>query len=169
VMVGLAAVIGPWVVCSKAITGTAYLTPQRTPVYSVALGADTEADGWPARPNPPLTAALSKESGMIPAAVKAWSTHPGQLLNLWLRKVGRLWAVPWNDFRATVIGLTPELSAWWHVVLLVLSIGGMFSVLAGAPIRQSSGRAGRVAMFAGLAAILLTAGHFMYVPFAAIV
>ncbi len=166
---GLAIVIAPWVLTSKTLTGTAYLTPQRTPVYNVALGADTEADGWPARPNPPLTTRLSQEPSIGSATVAAWSMHPVELLSLTLRKVARLWVVPWNDFRVRVFGLTPELQAWWHSVLLILALPGALAVLSAVPLRQMTGALGRVATFVGGASILLLLGHFAYLPFAAIV
>lgn len=168
VLVGITIAVLPWALCSKAMTGSVYLTPQRVPVYNVAKGCDTEADGWEALPHPPLTELFAGSPDIPAAIVAAWQSHPAELLNLTLRKVARLWAIPWNDFRVNVFGLSAGIQAWWQIVLLILSLAGGLAVLAGLPFRLLGSGSGRTAGFVGCACLSLILGHLAYAPFEAI-
>lgn len=168
IVAGLSLVIAPWAGLSKTMTGKVFLTPQRAPVYNVAKGCDTEADGWGALPTPPLTAELSRSKSGIQVLITAWSNHPGEMLNLTLRKIARLWGTPWNDFRATVFGIPAEAQVLWHALILILAVPGALAVAAGAPLTLMPPGGRRLACFIGWGSILAFAAHLAYLPFEAI-
>ena len=150
------------------MTGKIYLTPQRGPVYNVAKGLDIEADAWGLIPESPLTVHLSNASGFLPVLREAWHSHPVELLNLTLRKVSRMWTVPWNDFRVTVLGVPAYGQVWWHILLWILAISGSIAILTGVPLRLMPGDKGHITSFIGYASILFILGHLAYLPFEAI-
>jgi hypothetical protein len=164
---GICLTLIPWAICSKLMTGQVYLTPQRVPVYNVAKGCDTEADGWEALPHSPLTELLTDSPGIMPVISAAWRSHPAEFANLTLRKIVRLWAVPWNDFKANVFFLTPAMQKWWQIMLFLLALPGALAVLCGLPVRWLEEKDRPVALFIGRACLAAIAGHLAYVPFEA--
>jgi hypothetical protein len=168
IVAGLCLVIAPWAGLSKALTGKVFLTPQRAPVYNVAKGCDTEADGWGALPTPPLTAELGRSKSGAQVLITAWSNRPGEMLNLTLRKIARLWGTPWNDFRVGIAGIPAETQALWHALILILAVPGALAVIAGVPLVLMPPGRRRLACFIGWGSILAFAAHIAYLPFEAI-
>lgn len=162
---GLAILLMPWALSSKALTGKIHLTPQRVPVFNAAKGCDIEADGWGSLPNFPLTNLLCTTDGVLPAVTAILQTHPTELAGLTMRKVSRLWGVPWNDFRLFVFQLSPAAQKWWHLTLLAASAAGALCVLTGAQERIIGEAGSRKALFVGGASILVVLAHLVYVPF----
>ncbi len=162
---GLATLLVPWTLSSKALTGRIYLTPQRVPVFNVAKGCDVEADGWGSLPNFPLTDLLCTTDAVLPTIAAVLQTHPAELVGLTLRKITRLWGIPWNDFRLPVLGLDNQSQQWWHLTLLALSAAGALGVFSARAVSGDSEASARRACFVGSAAILTVAAHLVYVPF----
>lgn len=165
ILFGLAMLLTPWALSSKALTGKVYLTPQRVPVFNVAKGCDIEADGWGSLPNFPLTNLLCTTDGVAPAIKAMLQTHPAELAGLTVRKSSRLWGVPWNDFRLPVFQLSPAAQKWWHLTLLAISVAGALCVLSGAPVRMIGAAGSPKALFVGGASLIVVLAHLVYVPF----
>lgn len=151
-----------WGLCTKAMTGVMHLTPQRVPSYNLAMGCNVKVDGWGAFPVPQSTEALSaKATVSLPGAlIETTRNHPGEITNLFLRKLSRLWFYPWNDFRISVFGISAPLQEWWHSALVALSIAGLVAVASG-----TARRRGAVGTFVGFACVLAALGHLVYIPF----
>lgn len=188
---GFCVVIIPLALGSKAMTGTLHLSLDRAPTYNAAVGCNTQTDGWETFPMPSSTDYLANSPSVLTTIAKAWQWNPATLLDLTLRKVVRLWIVPWNDFRVNVFGISAQLQSWWHTLLFALAVPGGLIVLASTVSKHHQFSAqthsilgdqissdlravpretaeDRAARLIGLASILLILGHLTYVPFGAI-
>lgn len=123
------AILAPWAVYSKMTTGKFSFTVQRGPTFNVAKGMDVEADGWGLIPDSPLRALFTEDDGPMATLSAIVSTHPQESAQLCLRKITRLYAQPWNDFKHQV--LVPGLS-WqigYHWFLLATGLAGLMAFL----------------------------------------
>ena len=73
-----------------------------------------------------------------------------------------MWSLPWNDFRYKVFGLSITLQEYWHRLLILLGIGGLFAALYGI---EAKGVKAKDIGFITAASISVVVGHFVYVPF----
>lgn len=161
---GLLLPVGAWGIYTKVSTNTVYLIPQRVPVYNAVKGVDTEADGWESMPHPPLTQLMFNAPSVGQAMLTGWLSHPGRLALLFLRKVSRLWALPWNDFRQDCLGLPLRHQVIGHLIIWALAIQGMLAVICHWPRPLS----GDTRSFVGWSCLLAIGGHLAYVPFESI-
>lgn len=161
-LAGLALTVSPWAAFTGAATGTVSLSPQRVPVLNASMGTNLESDGFGSNPQS-LNTTLFQESEGVPAVLAArWSTEAGALCNLTLRKIARLWATPWNDFRSRFLFLPVAAQVWWHQALLVAGAAGMALALAMAIKPETA---------PGLpltASVLIVLSHLIYTQFEAI-
>lgn len=169
IVAGIAVVLLPWALSTKAMTGVICLTPQRVPAYNLAMGCNVKVDGWGAMPVPQSTEELAKKARVSLAGTlfETSMSSPVEIANLFLRKLSRLWFYPWNDFRASVLGISAQLQEWWHSALVGLSVTGLLAVAAGSAGRSplSERKREAVATFVGGACVLGALSHLIYIPF----
>ncbi len=155
---GAGAILLPWLVTTRLVTGEMQLLPQRVPAYNVAKGCDVEVDGWGVVPSVPLTDIFASEKSSIDAALGVWTTRPLESVNLILRKTTRMWSWPWNDFRQHPLMLSMDVQRWWHWTFCLAALGGCFVLLTGKPFNK-------VHDFVGLASLSIVFAHLVYLPF----
>lgn len=160
-IVGFSLVLGPWLVCSYTLTGKAHFVPQRAPLYNLAKGSDTEADGWGAIPESGLTALLATSPDASSEIASAWQAHGVKLINLWARKTLRLWSVPWNDFRVDVFGLGQQYQIWWQLLIMIFAFIGSLAILSGYPSRLPMKNRRAVYVVGGISFTVIVA-HLAY-------
>ena len=160
-IVGIALIIGPWIAFGFAARGQLMLLPTRRPVYNITTGCNVEGDGWGCYPTHPV--ALMYDDNDSPAAVfyGLVKEHPAELINLSLRKITRLWNLPWNDYRYTICGLGFKQQALWQLVLLGLGLSGLVLLWA----KCFGDSISKKQKLIGLSLIALIGGHLIYLPF----
>jgi hypothetical protein len=136
---GACFVIAPWAIYTKSATGVAQYFPQRAPVLNLFVGWNLDNDGLSTLPVAPVSKSLQKiydKTGSAPQAVlNLWRHEPAASSLLALRKIGRLYGLPWNDFRRSCLFFSPKVQQWLYQVTMLLSvISACFAVGMGAPI-----------------------------------
>lgn len=120
----------PWALYSHAMTGKAAITVQRLPAYHLALGSDTETDAWGSPLLPPLTALISDSESQFAPVLAQWTYRPVEMSLIAIRKMYRLVANPWNDFRHSYFGLNASSQRVFHLVMVALAIFAMLTRLS---------------------------------------
>lgn len=162
--------LSPWMAYTYASTGQAMVTAQRVPVFNIVNGLDQESNGWASIPPSRFVNLFAEGLGIGNVTLSIFKAEPEKTTTLVLRKIPRLWQVPWNDFRSKVAGISCEPQIWWHQLLCLLGIFGglaffanakLFSSLASSTFEQKSIR------FIGYASAILLLGHVIYAGFLA--
>jgi hypothetical protein len=125
IAVGVILAFGPWALYTKTFLGKVYFTTPRNSGYNFAMGNDTEVGGVLTSPMPPLTSLHLNETQPTTILYAELANNTSEYLTMVLRKVTRMYANPWNDFRHTYFGLDSEAQQVWHLFLL---FGGAFGV-----------------------------------------
>jgi len=154
---GLVCIIMPWALYTQGATGKAQYFPQRAPVLNLFVGWDLPDDGFSTLPVAPVARQLQEvydRTGSAPQAVLwQWVNNPQGCFSLLLRKIPRLYSLPWNDFRRGSLFLSPKMQEWLHqIVLLAAFFAFCLSLLCGAPL-------------AVWLALMMVAGHFIFLLF----
>ena len=95
--------LAPWIIFTKTVTGQVYVTAQRVPTYNLVNGLDPLSDGWSSTPATPFVKLFAEDAGIMPSLVSIVKSAPLSTFNLVLRKVPRIWQLPWNDFHVKVL------------------------------------------------------------------
>lgn len=148
--------VSPWLLFETAVKAPLSLCPDRAGNLNVAVGNDTESDGWTRAPYP-IYAGLVNEKplSILKLSIK---TSTRKWLELTLGKLPRLVKAPWNDFRTAIGAFNYANQTLYHQLLLSLAAIGIF-LAAG-----SADKAERRQLLLPLAIIAL---HFVYIPFVA--
>ncbi|MBY0547686.1 MAG: hypothetical protein K2W95_10355 [Candidatus Obscuribacterales bacterium] len=157
-LAALLAVALPWCAITNEVTGKPSITAQRQPVYNVAKAWNPEFDGWGCNPHPVLTDLNGETEGPLNVVYAMWHCYPQECATLVSRKITRLFAYPWNDFKNRAVGVDMNGQIYWHQMLLCAGIYGMI-LFACCRYRQMSS-ATRLPL--ELCAILVS-GHFAYI------
>ncbi|MBX9687065.1 MAG: hypothetical protein K2X27_10210 [Candidatus Obscuribacterales bacterium] len=121
---GLLFVLAPWFYFSFKATGSFSPTAQRQPLYNVATGWNTEADGWACNPHAPLTDMFSESDGPLPTAMAIWISRPQDSFALATAKLTRLFSFPWNDFKGRAVGLDENAQILIHRLFIACAFFG---------------------------------------------
>lgn len=124
-LAAVAAVVLPWCVIANQVTGKPSITAQRQPVYNVAKAWNTEFDGWGCNPHPVLTDLNGESDGPLNVVSAMWHCHPQECATLVARKITRLFALPWNDFKNRAVGVDMNGQIYWHQMLLCAGLYGL--------------------------------------------
>ncbi|MBK8220806.1 MAG: glycosyltransferase family 39 protein [Candidatus Obscuribacter sp.] len=151
---GLALVFAPWLFITRAIAGKPLLTVTRSPAFNLFLGSDLKRDGWRAYP-------FQRDIPTVPAdAINrlflSFKQEPLAVASMEVRKVPRLLAGSWNEFRYKVFGLDSAQQDFIHRLLLLLGLSGLMLTL--------SARDKNQCRFALLSLLVLVA-HLSYCAF----
>ncbi|CAN5447907.1 hypothetical protein BH11CYA1_BH11CYA1_48630 [soil metagenome] len=159
-------VLACWGVFSYASSGHFTLMPQRMPAFNLATGNNIEIDGRATLPIAASTDAYVDKGSSLAVLSQAWSDHPSQLANLYLRKIPRVIGFVWNDFKQVVHGLDVSGQNFLHGFVLTLAAFGLFfMVIDLAQLQQSESK--RYLLLATLG--LITIHTLFFLPFEAIV
>ncbi len=161
-------VLSAWGVFSLVSSGQLTLMPQRMPAFNLATGNNIEIDGRATMPVAASTERYVDKGSSLAVLIGAWSEHPGQLANLYLRKIPRVMGFVWNDFKQVVFGLDISSQNFIHGIVLSLGAIGLFFMIS--ELAASSGVITASRQYLLLATVALIAIHALfYLPFEAIV
>jgi hypothetical protein len=119
----------PWSLYTKIATGKMSITASRFPVYNATVACDHDTDGWCTTPPSKRIDLFNESESPVAVLMSSWQTDPANCLKLSARKLTRLWSQPWNDFRRTVFGITPELQGYIHWAFIFSGFLGLFAFL----------------------------------------
>ncbi len=166
---GIGLTLAPWLIFTKTCVGQVYLTPQRQPVFNVAKGCDIEADGVGGFPYTIPCNMFTESDGALNVVASIAVTKPTEFFGLCMRKITRLFSLPWNDYRAKVLGLSAQAQAHLHRALWLIGLLGFLSICAGLKAQSKLGtKVDRQNLFVGEACALIILGHLGYILFEAI-
>ncbi len=164
---GAFVVLSAWGVFSLVSSGQLTLMPQRMPAFNLATGNNIEIDGRATMPVAASTERYVDKGSSLAVLLGAWSEHPSQLANLYLRKIPRVMGFVWNDFKQVVF-LDLSAQNFIHGVVLSLAAIGLFLMII--ELAASSGEISASRQYLLLSTIALIAIHTLfYLPFEAIV
>ncbi len=165
---GAFVVLSSWGVFSLVSSGQLTLMPQRMPAFNLATGNNIEIDGRATMPVAASTERYVDKGSSLAVLIGAWSEHPGQLANLYLRKIPRVMGFVWNDFKQAVFGLDISSQNFIHGIVLSLAAIGFFLMII--ELASSSGEISASRQYLLLSTVALIAIHTLfYLPFEAIV
>lgn len=148
----------PWSqITAKSLGKPAFLLA-RAPAYNLFVGNQVVTDGWKTWPIVPGFS--GNLNVVVDGIVENLARQPLEMMALELKKVPRLWAGGWNEFRYPFYGVNFEWQNVWHSLLLLLAFIGV--CLTAARIRS---RRSLVLTFVGLSSFLIICVHFLYVAF----
>lgn len=124
-VVGASIVMAPYGLFTWWQTGKPAVSVQRAPGYNISIGWDTQTDGWMTY-SPQLMHLDS--GGAVKAAVENVARNPIAYVDLTLRKLGRLFAGAWMDFRPVTPSGRDGFDAW-HQILMLSGFAGMLWLL----------------------------------------
>ncbi len=167
---GVVLTLGPWVAFTHQITGKMLLTTNRQPTHNLVSGVNPENDGWASLPDTPLGALFTEEDPALPSATGIVLPNSGYEMLLVTRKIVRLFAQPWNDYRLNCLLMPLPCQIAWHKLLLALGLFGMVALLMDIARKQIERvkeiHDTRMELIFCLLTVLLL-GHFIYLPFVA--
>jgi hypothetical protein len=167
---GVVLILGPWVIFTHKITGKMMITTNRQPTHNLVSGVNPENDGWASLPETPLGAMFTEEDPPLPSAVGIALPEASYELQLMARKIVRLFAQPWNDYRLNCLLVPLFAQIGWHKMILAFGLFGIIALLmdiARKDIeRTKEMHAQKIELIFCLLVILLI-GHFIYLPFVA--
>ncbi|MCA0314092.1 MAG: hypothetical protein LCH63_09675 [Candidatus Melainabacteria bacterium] len=148
--------ISPWLLFECAVKAPLSLCPDRAGNLNVAVGNDTESDGWTRAPYP-IYAGLVNEKplSILKLSIK---TSTRKWLELTLGKIPRLIKAPWNDFRTAIGAFSYANQTLYHQLILALAAIGILLAAAAKDERR------HISLKVALA---INALHFVYIPFVA--
>jgi hypothetical protein len=165
----VALAIGSWLAYTKVATGKFYLMPQRQPASNVAQGHELETDGRGAMGFDSPTDKVSGNADSRSIFVNAWREHPGQISNLYLRKMTRTLGFAWNDFKQKVFGLNIEQQDFLHAIFLTLGLIGLPLMLLEQSSRSAAAADNSVdtgrSYFLLVTPLMVLIHAFLYLPF----
>ncbi len=167
IFLSTALTILPWFAYTKWVTGKGSITAQRLPVYNVAVGTDRESDGWCTLPDSPYVKLMITDETPLSVLISQWSNDPRGCASLCVKRITRMFAYPYNNFREFVFGLSPEAQQNLHAIFMLLASLGLSAYIlqrSGQLWRRQSARADTVY---GDMCVLLLAAHFTYCSFQA--
>lgn len=128
-VIALTLTVAPWAMYTHFVCGKMQITTPRFAGYNMAMGSDTEVEGRLALPNMPLTNMFSDEKVAPYFVASQWKYHTLECLQMTAKKLTRLLAFSWNDYRHKFFGLDATQQRVFHLALLFLGLAG-FSLAA---------------------------------------
>ncbi len=158
---GIVLVMTPWLAFGYAARGSIALLPSRRPVYNITTGCNIEGDGWGCYPTHPIAEMYDDNEQPMPVLLALIEHDPGDIINLTLRKVTRLWYLPWNDYRYKILGLNFRLQSIYQLLLVSLGFTGSLLLVAFCFTRRLNKK--QKLSVASIAVFI--AAHLIYLPF----
>lgn len=165
---GVVIVLSSWGAFSLASSGHYTFMPQRMPAFNLATGNNIEIDGRATMPAAASTEHYANSGSSLSVLFGAWTDHPGQLANLYLRKIPRVMGFVWNDFKQVVFGLDTAAQNFIYCMVLILAVIGFLLMLCELASKSGLMTASRQYLLLSTAALIAIHTLF-YLPFEAIV
>jgi hypothetical protein len=156
--------LAPWMLFTKTVTGQVYVTAQRVPTYNLVNGLDPLSDGWSSTPASPFVKLFAEDAGIVPSMISIVQSNPLATFNLVLRKVPRMWQLPWNDFHTKALSMPFAAQTWWHQFIWMFGIYGIIIFFAK---QERLVADDKQYAFTAYASCLIIAGHLTYIFFLA--
>lgn len=153
------AAVGAWW-SYTGISGRHFFSLARKPIGNAVTGWDFEMEAMMNFPGAPILALFNDDDSPIAVVFAQWWNHPFECLHLACVKIQRIWAVPWNDFRHQVLGMTNDAQVVVHQILLyalLCSLAAICWVIA-------SRRSKPIPIVFGIS-LAFIAGHLVYILF----
>lgn len=164
-LVGLALPLIIWLAISTSVFHHGALFPERSAGLNVAAGVDLESDGWSTIPLTPFFE-LNYSEKPLPILYGVWQDHKAEFCGLMMRKLARLYAIPWNDFHRIVFGIGIEEQILFQRSLLLLACSGMFLFIVNRS-GQNLAAIGQQESLIACLSIIFVLGHLIFLPFEA--
>ncbi len=156
-------VVLPWLSFTYAARGTLNLMPSRRPVYNICTGLNIEGDGWGCYPTHPVALMYDDNEAPLPVLLALIEQNSAEIANLSLRKITRLWNLPWNDYRYKILGLNYRTQAIFHLLLVLLGLSGLLLFIAELFRKNSKWTLQEKVVAVSIPLYVL--GHLIYLPF----
>lgn len=143
--IGAAMVMAPWLWFTHEVTGRFVPWVNRAPGYNLFVGNQLNTDGWrtwPAQPGIPNETRVALNS-----VSNNFREDPARFAGLFLRKVSRLWAGVWNDFRHKAFGIGWQAQNVFHDLILMFGVLGFIISLRSRETRRPAMVFGFFALF----------------------
>ncbi|MBX9693776.1 MAG: glycosyltransferase family 39 protein, partial [Cyanobacteria bacterium] len=121
--VGALVVMAPWIMFTHSITGKFTPWVNRAPGYNLYVGNQLRTDGW--RTWPAHEGICNDMEGAVESVSKNLQSDPSRFSGLLLRKLSRLWAGVWNDFKCPFLKVSWMGQNLFHDLILLLAVTGM--------------------------------------------
>jgi len=131
VICGAAALLAPWALCNKILTGKPSITIDRFAVYNLYTGLNTKSQGFDVLPSE-LVEHPGRFKQALPAVLEEVAESavdkPEGFLVMAMLKPARLLDSPWNDYQVAAFGVPWLVQRYGHQLLLVLAYVGLFAL-----------------------------------------
>lgn len=155
---GACMIFYPWTEITTKSLGKPTLLLSRAPAYNLFVGNQIVADGWKTWPIVP--GFTGKLDTVVDGIFDSLQKKPLEMLALEFKKLPRLWAGGWNEFRYPFFGVSFEKQNIWHGMLLFFAFIGI--CLAGSKVRAERSVA---LTFVTTSSLLIILIHFLYIAF----
>lgn len=162
---GAAVIMLPQILFNLIAAKRFQILPERLAGWNIALGSDIETEGWSAIPVPPLLE-LNYFDKPLSIIYGIFINHPIEYLSMTLRKMGRLFWTPWNDFGSSFV-IHPDLAAGLHQTILMIGVCGIIASFIVNARSSSTGEGDRRNLISLLCGLVIVA-HLVFVPFESI-
>ncbi|HNB21104.1 MAG TPA: hypothetical protein PKZ32_01720 [Candidatus Melainabacteria bacterium] len=120
----------PFWVFTKETTGTVCILPKRMPVLNAIVANNLINDGLGCLPTAPAADDIVAMKSAAQVEIALFLQNPPAHLDLNIRKMARLFAEPWNDFRRAAILPNPISIRYLHQLFGALSIPAIAAAFA---------------------------------------
>lgn len=115
----------PFWVFTKEATGKIFFIPQRYPILNAIVTNSLITDGYHGLPTQQASNYASGQTSVIGVEVALFMEDPLGHTDLNIRKLARIFAEPWNDFRRTAVFLNAQSIRFTHQLLAVFAMGAL--------------------------------------------
>lgn len=161
----------PFWLFTREATGKIVFMPQRYPVLNALVTNSLVTDGFHGLPTPQASAQASSQNSVAGVELALFLEDPLGHTDLNIRKLARIFAEPWNDFRRTAVFLNALSIRFVHQLLAAFVLGAMALGLAATvkslQLAPQKGSSNPFAAGLPTAAMLFLAslGHLIYAGF----
>lgn len=120
----------PFWIFTKEATGSIIFMPQRFPVLNALVTNSLVTDGFHGLPTPQASPHVSSQTSVAGVEIALFAEDPLGHTDLYLRKLARIFAVPWNDFRRGAVFLNCQSIQFAHQLLGLFIFGALSLGLA---------------------------------------
>lgn len=129
-MFATAIAMAPFWIFTKQVTGETCLLPKRMPVLNAIVSNNLINDGLGCLPTAPVSPAIVSKKSVAAVELALFMEDPLAHSDLNIRKIARIFAEPWNDFRRGAILPNPLSIRFAHQLLGALALAAIAAALA---------------------------------------
>lgn len=122
--------MAPFWIFTKQVTGETCLLPKRMPVLNAIVSNNLINDGLGCLPTAPVSPAIVSKKSVALVELALFMEDPVAHTDLNIRKIARIFAEPWNDFRRAAILPNASSIRFVHQLLGALALAAIAAALA---------------------------------------